>query len=330
MAEYTLGVDLGGTKVLASVVNEAGEVIARSKKRTKPERGAAAVIERIAKSARSAVEESGVDYADIKGVGVCAPGMINRETGVVLLAPNLDGWENVPLKMSLERLLEKPVCIDNDVNLGTWGEYVKGAGRGAKVLLGVFVGTGIGGGIIINGDIYGGANNAAGEFGHMRIVNKGPECGCGLTGHWEALAGRLAIANDIKNRVAKSDGSKKTHPIYKATDGNLDAIRSGAIAEALGNGGKVTTKAVKKACEYLGINLANLIHCLDPDKIVLGGGVTEALGANFVYEVVRQTKKNTIPVLFKNVEILPAELGDDAGIVGAALYARRCFAGVDV
>ena len=192
-----VGMDLGGTKILAGVVDANGKILGQAKRATKPEAGTEAVVERMVKIVREALAAADLKPADIAAVCSCAPGTIDAERGVVRFAPNLHNWENVPLAKMLSTALGLPAFIENDVNLGTLGEHALGAGQGVGNVIGIFVGTGIGGGLILNGKLWGGWRGGAGEVGHTVVLAEGPLCGCGSRGCVEALASRTAIERDI-------------------------------------------------------------------------------------------------------------------------------------
>ena len=197
-AEYIVGVDLGGTKILAGVFKTPQECIGIAKLSTKPQRGVEAVIERVARCVQDAVDEADLSLKQVAGVGVGAPGAVNSDSGSVIFAPNMEGWKDVPLKKQLEKHLGIPVFVENDCNIAALGVHVTELKSKPRNLVGIFVGTGIGGGIIINGDLYSGFNHTAGEIGHMVLDVSGPKCGCGNKGCFEALASRTAIFQQIK------------------------------------------------------------------------------------------------------------------------------------
>ena len=208
--DYVVGVDMGGTKILAAVINAKGEIVQQAKRATKPKKGPEEVIERITRCIREAIDSAELNPSQIRAIGIGSPGPLDPETGVIIFAPNL-GWSNVPLKAKLEANLSIPTFVDNDVNVGTLGEYAFGAGQGVKNLVGIFVGTGIGGGIILDGKLFHGVNKTAGEVGHMIVEAKGPRCGCGNFGCLEAVASRTAITRDLQKAILKKREEKQTH-----------------------------------------------------------------------------------------------------------------------
>jgi glucokinase len=316
---YVVGMDLGGTKILATVVDQGGEIAAEAKLRTKAERGPSAVIERMAETARQAARQAGIDWAAVKGVGVGAPGPMNPETGVVYNPPNLAGWDEVALGPLLSKALGVPVCLENDVNLGTLGEYALGAGRGTRDMVGVFVGTGVGGGLILDGKLRSGFRHAAAEVGHMIVMADGPVCGCGKRGCLESVASRTAIERDIRLGIAAGRRSL----IDKLIE-DKGRMTSGVLAKALRKGDPLVSEVMSRVQWHLGLHAASIVNLIDPEMIVFGGGVVEALGDEFL-EPVRVTARQYYiqQTDAEKVRIVPAELGDYAGVLGAAVLARQ-------
>ncbi len=317
--DYVVGVDMGGTKILAAVINARGEIVQQAKTATKPKKGPDAVIERIARCIREAIDGAELNPSQIRAIGIGSPGPLDPDTGIIIFAPNL-GWSNVPLKAKLEANLSIPTFVDNDVNVGTLGEYAFGAGQGVKSLVGIFVGTGIGGGIILDGKLYHGANKTAGEVGHMIVKANGPRCGCGNFGCLEAVASRTAITRELQKAILKK-GKKSI--LTKLNGGKLDLIRSQAIAKAVKRGDKPTIKVMQRAGKYLGISVASIVHFLNPEMIVLGGGVIEAMGESLLDSIRQAAAKYALPTTMDGVQIVEATLGDNAGVIGASVLARQ-------
>ena len=319
MGTNVIGVDMGGTKILSAVIDAEGNILGTAKVSTKAGRGAVAVIDRIANCIQRAVDKSGVDAASIQAVGIGAPGPLDPATGVVIFAPNL-GWRDVPLKTELEARTGFPTFVDNDVNVGTLGEHVFGAGRGIQNVVGIFVGTGIGGGIILQGELFHGASKTAGEIGHIIVKAGGPRCGCGTRGCLEAIASRTAMTKQFQKAILKK-GKKSV--LSELTGGDLSAIRSGILAKAVRLNDALTLKVLKKVTKYLGIGIGSIVNFLNPEMIVLGGGVVEALDDTFLDGIRAATKKYSLPNTLDGVQIVRAELGDNSGILGAAALARQ-------
>lgn len=305
-----VGVDLGGTNVAAGLVDDAHRVVARAKVKT-PRGGADAVVEAIAEVVRE------LD-APVAGVGVGAPGPVND--GVVMSAPNLDGWTApVPLRDRLREALDIPVVVGNDATVGAVGEWVAGAGRGAANLLGVWLGTGVGGGLVLDGRPFDGSSGAAGELGHVVVHPGGALCGCGRRGCLEAYAGRASMERAVRVRAAAGE---PTALLDIMEDKGKSRMTSSVWAKALGRGDAMATEMMAEAVEALGVAVGSAVNLLDLDTVVIGGGVTERLGQDLVDRIAAAAS----PILLvPDVErrYLVAELGDDSGIVGAAHLAGQ-------
>lgn len=316
--DYLVGVDLGGTKILSGVFTPALKCVGKTKLSTKAERGAEAVIDRIARCVRDAVDECDLEMKHCKGVGIGAPGSVDAENGRVVFAPNLE-WKDFPLKKELEKRLEVPVFPGNDCNVATLGVYEKELDGKPRNVIGIFIGTGIGGGIIIEGKLYTGSNHMAGEIGHMVISVDGPKCGCGNKGCLEALASRSAMFRRIQSAV--KDGEKTV--LTDMLGASLQDMRSGDLRKALKRGDKLVAKVVKDAAEHTGIAVANLVNIFNPEIVVLGGGVIDALEEEMFDAIVKAARDHIFPGSEKGLEIKASKLGDDAGITGAAVLAKK-------
>lgn len=317
-ADLYVGVDLGGTKILAGVFTSQLKLLQTAKLSTKSDRGFDAVLDRIDRCVRDAVDEADMSLKQVRAVGIGAPGAVNPENGEVIFAPNLD-WRDAPLKKELEKRLDIPVFVENDCNACTLGVHeveLKGKPRN---LLGIFLGTGIGGGLILDGELYRGFNGTAGELGHMVIQVGGPKCGCGNNGCFEALASRTAIFRDIQQRV--KDGQKTI--LTEWLGGDLSELRSGDLRKAIRKGDKLVEKVVEEAAEFTGIAVSNLINIFNPEVIVLGGGVIDALEDEMMAIVVETAMDSAMPGTTKGIEIIASDLGDNAGITGGAVLARQ-------
>ena len=318
-AEYVVGVDLGGTKILSGVFSHSLECIGTAKLSTKSQRGVDKVVERIARSAQDAVDEADLTFKQIAGVGIGAPGAVDFDSGTVIFAPNLEGWKDIPLKKELEKLLGVPVFVENDCNISALGVYVAELKSKPRSMVGIFVGTGIGGGLIIDGELYSGFSHTAGEIGHMVLEVSGPKCGCGNKGCFEALASRTAIFQQIKAGI--KDGQKTL--LTEMLGDDLADLRSGDLRKAIRRGDKFVDRIIESAAEYIGIATANLVNVLNPEVVVLGGGVMEALADEMMSVIVETAKDYAMPGTLKGVEIIASKLGDNAGITGAAVLARK-------
>jgi glucokinase len=316
--EFIVGVDLGGTKILAGVFTPALKCLGKVKLSTKADRGADAVLDRVARCVRDAVDECDLDLKQCQGVGIGAPGAVDFDAGRVIFAPNL-GWEDLPVKKELEKRLDVPVYLENDCNIATLGVHEKELGGKPRNLIGIFVGTGIGGGIILNGKLHSGANHTAGEIGHMVMQVDGPKCGCGNKGCLEALASRTAMFNRIL--AAAKDGQKTV--LTEMLGDKLDNMKSGDLRKALRRGDKFVDQVVEDAAEYIGIAVANLANIFNPDIIVLGGGVMDALEDEMFGIITEVAHDYMMPGVDKGLEIVTSKLGNDAGITGAAVLVRQ-------
>jgi glucokinase len=316
---FLIGVDLGGTKILSGVVDSAHQVLGRAKRATPAGKGEAALIDAIAECVHEARLQSLIGPEEIVGLGIGAPGTLDVDAGVVRDAPNL-GLRDYPLGPILTERLGMPVLIRNDVRAGGYGEFKLGAGRGYRDLLAVFVGTGIGGCIIQDGQLRVGPTGNAGEIGHILAKLDGPRCGCGRKGCLEALASRTAIARRVAKAIRNGEQTSLKAP---GPDGRL---KSKELAAALAAGDKVATREVARAARALGLTLGGLVNLMAPEIIILGGGVTEALGSAFVDQVHQWARNQAMADPDQRVRIEIAALGDDAGLLGAALMAREFFA----
>ena len=313
-----IGVDLGGTKILAGVFSSQLRLLQTAKLSTKADRGFSAVVDRIDRCVRDAVDEADMNLKQVRAVGIGAPGAINPENGEVIFAPNLD-WRDAPLKKELEKRLDIPVFVENDCNACALGVYEVELKGKPRQMLGIFLGTGIGGGLIIDGELYRGFNGTAGELGHMVLQVGGPKCGCGNNGCFEALASRTAIFRDIQQRV--KEGQKTV--LTEWMDGDLSEVRSGDLRKAIRKGDKLVEKVVEDAAEFTGIAVSNLINLFNPQVVVLGGGVIDALEDEMMAIIVETAMDSAMPGTTKGIEIIASDLGDNAGITGGAVLARR-------
>jgi glucokinase len=318
-ADFIVGLDLGGTKILSGVFNNGLECIGTAKLSTKSQRGTTKVIDRIARCIQDAVDEADLTMKQIAGVGIGAPGAVDYEGGTVIFAPNLEGWKDVPLKKELEKQLGVPVFVENDCNIAALGVFVTELKSKPRSMVGIFVGTGIGGGLIINGELYSGFGHTAGEIGHMVLEVSGPKCGCGNKGCFEALASRTAIFQRIKSGV--KEGQKTI--LTEMLGDDLEDLRSGDLRKAIRRGDKFVDRVVEEASEYIGIATANLINILNPEVVVLGGGVIEALADEMMGVIVETANDYAMAGTMKGVEIVASKLGDSAGITGGAVLAKR-------
>ncbi|HNU99817.1 MAG: ROK family protein [Verrucomicrobia bacterium] len=316
--DFLVGVDLGGTKILAGVFDDKLNCLGRSKMSTKSQRGPEAVIDRVARCVQDAIDECDLLPKQVRGVGIGAPGASDPETGRVIFAPNLV-WEDVPLKKDLEKLIQIPVFVENDCNVQTLGVYERELKGKPRHMVGIFLGTGIGAGLIFDGELFSGFNRSAGEIGHMVLEVGGPKCGCGNRGCFEALASRTAIFRRIQAGV--KDGQKTV--LTEMLGGDLEDMRSGDLRKALRRGDKFVEKVIEEAAEYTGIAVANIINLINPEVVVLGGGVIDALEDEMLAIIVETAHDYAMQGTDKGIAIIASKLGDDAGITGGAVLAKR-------
>ena len=316
-----VGVDLGGTKILAGVVGPDHALLGRAKRPTPADAGGPAILAAIVAAIDQALAEAGMARADLLGIGIGSPGPLDVEAGIVSSTSNLN-VKDWPLGPDLAAEMGLPVLLQNDVRVGGYGEYRLGSGRGYRDMLAAFVGTGIGGCLIIDGKVIEGATGNAGEIGHIVVKADGPMCGCGRRGCLEALSSRNAIAR----RIGKAARNGADSPLAAKVDKKSGKLKSGDLAAAVAADDPVAIAEVRRAAHFLGLAVGGLVNLFGPEIIVIGGGVTEALGTSFV-DLVRESALEQILVDPDHlIKIEAAALGDDAGILGAALLAREKFA----
>lgn len=318
-----IGVDLGGTSMRAGVVTKDGSMPVLEKRKTHPELGVDGVYERLIKTIVGAAKAADVSMDEISGIGVGVPGPVDTDKGVVRVAVNLGvDWKNIPLADRLKKSLGIPAYIDNDVRVGAIGEFEHGAGSDVKDMVAVFVGTGIGGGIILDGKLRGGFRGGAGEVGHTVVDSENGIVGkTGQPGTVEPLASRTGMERMVREMVSK--GRKSVVPGLIDTVGG-GRMTSSVIYEALQQKDAVMAEAIAIAQSILGLLAANIINTLDVEMIVFGGGVTERLGDEFIAPIREKAYANLINKQnTASIKIVPAALKDASGVVGAAVLARR-------
>jgi glucokinase len=316
--KHWIGFDLGGTKMLCVLFDHKFNLVASLRKKTRAEEGAPGGIDRMIDMIEKVLEEAHLDRNDLGGIGAGCPGPLDLDRGLVLEAPNL-GWKNVELRETFEKKFKVPVAIANDVDAGTFGEYRFGAAQKARCVVGVFPGTGIGGGCVYDGHLLRGKTGSCLEIGHITTSNNGRLCGCGRRGCLETVASRLAIAAECAMAVYRGEAPA----LQKSAGTDLAKIRSGALAEAIKDGDKVVEKIVREAARQLGVGVGNVINILAPDVVVLGGGLVEAMKDIFLEEVKDAVGKRAMTSFAKSVDIVAAKLDDLATAVGAAALAAE-------
>ncbi len=315
--DHWVGFDLGGTKMLATVFDDEFSLLGRKRKRTRGEEGAKVGVDRIIQTVSQALENAQLAPDQLNGIGVGVPGPVDPEKGVVLEAVNL-GWEQVQLRQALEDAFKCPAMILNDVDAGVFGENQLGAAQKARTVLGIFPGTGIGGGCVYDGQIVRGKSISAMEIGHIEVTHDGNLCGCGRRGCLETEASRLAISAE----VAKAAFRGETPYLRSKAGTDLSNIRSGILADAIANGDRVVEQILRTAAFKIGIAVANVVHLICPDTIVLGGGLVEAMPELFVEEVTASASNRVMPSFVGSFKVVAAKLGDYATVQGAAAWTR--------
>lgn len=313
---HWLGVDLGGTKTLVGLFDDDLKLLARNKQPTGAEAGPAGVIGRVAQAVEAVLRETTVDPSTIHGMGFAIPGQIVPGEPVVRFAPNL-AWSNVNVKELSPAEWTWPVILENDVRMGTYGEFTGGAANGATHVFGIFVGTGVGGGLILNGELYNGFNGHAGEIGHTVLDwRKGTTL--------ESVAGRKYQMQRAK--AILDDSPKRVRKEWKGID--LDKVKSSQLADLYQKDDPVAIAVVDDASRAVGAAIASVVNLLSPEVVVVGGGVAGAIGEPFIERVWEIAQRFLLPGAAADVRCVSAALGDDSGIVGAAAYARSKLKGL--
>jgi len=316
--EHWLGFDLGGTKMLTQIYDSEWNVVAKERKRNKPGAGAKVGVDRIVETIESVLKKADLKAEQLHGIGIGCPGPIDMDNGILHDLPNL-GWEEIPIKERLEDEFKIPVAVLNDVDAGVYAEYRRGAGKDARCVMGVFAGTGIGGGCVYQGEILRGKTSSAFEIGHVQVMSNGPRCGCGQRGCLESVASRLWIASQAARAAYRGDAP---HLLENAgTD--LAKIRSGALSASIKEGDEAVEDVIREAARYIGIAIAGVVNLINPEVVILGGGMVEAMPELFVDRVEKSANKRVMPAFEDTFKVVPAELEDDAGVLGAALWAEH-------
>jgi len=311
----SIGVDIGGTKVLGGVVDQTGNILTTHREDT-PKAGGAELTEVII----GVIQELLAQYP-AKSVGISAAGFVSSDRQTMLATPNIAGWNGVNLKVEISREIDLPVVIENDANAAAWGEAVYGAGRGESELMMVTVGTGIGGGLVNNGALYRGAFGVAAEFGHMRVVPNGLLCGCGKLGCFEQYASGSALHRHLLEAIEKDPAGGAA--LLARGDGTIAGIKGHHITDAAREGDPIAVGAFNTTGDWLGAGIASLCVIVDPACVVIGGGVIDA--GDLLMVPTRAAIEKYMPFNGKHPapKVLVAELGNDAGLVGVADLARR-------
>jgi glucokinase len=323
---WIVGVDLGGTNIVVGVLpTEGGEVRALRVLPTDSHRGPKFVVDRIVEMVEVAIADvlrtEGGTREDFAGVGIGSPGPLDRKAGVVINTPNL-GWRNFPLRDLIANAVGLPSVLDNDANCATYGEWWLGAGQKVDTLVGFTLGTGIGGGIVLNGKIYHGCSDVAGEIGHMTIDSTGRKCKCGNYGCVEAYASGPAIAL----RAVEGIEAGVETVLVDLVDGKLDQITAATVYEAVVQGDPYATEVMKDTAKFLGAAVANIINILNPEMVVIAGGVTRA-GDHLFTPLRAEVRRRAFRAAEERCRIVPGELPGTAGVVGAVAVFKQATYG---
>lgn len=310
-----IGIDVGGTNVKIALVDKSGKIIYSNSVPTYAKMGYEYTVNNIKQAIKDLMKETNTTAKDIDGIGFDFPGQVDYKTGVVKLAPNIPGWVNVPIAQMIEEEFHISTRIDNDVRCAALGEMKFGAGQGCENFVCITVGTGIGSGLVVNGQLVRGASNAAGEIGHIKLQMKdGLICGCGDTGCLEAYASGPSIVAMAQDYI-KGGKSTKFREMAAAEGGEITPYMVAKAAEA---GDPVAKRIFAIVGEYIGIGLTSVINLLNPEKVIIGGGVAEA--GDLLLDPIRKTiKERAMVVAGSAVEIVPAQLGNSAGVIGASM-----------
>ena len=313
-----LAIDLGGTKIIAAIISSSGQVVAKEYHLTLASEGPQAVTSRMFSAIEHLLNESNLGLSQLDSISIAAAGAIDSDKGLVTSSPNLPGWSDVPLRDMVSRQFGVDAFLLNDASAAALGEHRLGAGRGTANLIYITVSTGIGGGIIIGGKLYLGSRGSAGEMGHMTIDVNGPRCSCGNVGCLEVMASGAAIAREALRRLR--DGESST--LSDIVAGKIENITAEEVGLAAQGGDRLALEVVLRAATYLGVGLVNIVNIFNPEMIVIGGGVAK-MGDLLLGPVRKMVAERAFRLSAGAVRIVPTQLGDDAGVVGAAVFAME-------
>ncbi len=313
---YYIGIDLGGTNIAVGLVDEEGKIIKKDSTPTRTEREYPEIVKDMAMLSLKVIKDAGVDLKDVKSIGIGSPGTPDEKNGILVYANNLRFY-NVPLRAEMQKYIDLPVYIGNDANVAALAESVAGAAKGLQNSVAITLGTGVGGGVVINGKVYSGFNSAASEPGHMTIVVDGEQCTCGRKGCWEAYASATALIRETRKAA-------KEHPeslVNKLVDGDLSKIDAKTAFDASRQGDKIGQQLVDQYIKYLAEGLANMVNLFMPEVIVIGGGVCKE-GEYLLAPLRKMVRERVYTQEIPLPDIKVAQMGNDAGIVGAAMLGK--------
>ena len=313
---YWVGFDLGGTKMLTCVYDPDFKPLALKRRKTKAHEGAKAGLARMVELVESALEEAGVTRKQVGAIGIGSPGPLDLAAGEIIESPNL-AWKRAPLRTHFKEAFGVPAIVLNDVDAGVYGEYRFGTGRKSRCVVGIFPGTGIGGGCVYEGRLISTPSQSCMEIGHLPLVPDGPLCGCGRRGCLEAVASRLAIASAAAAAAHRGDAPH----LLEAVGTDISAIRSSALADSIAAGDAAVEDIVRTSARWIGRAAAAAVNLLLPDTVVLGGGLVEAMPDLYLPEVQKAARAHAMPAFRKSFKVVVAEMGDDSTVAGAAAWA---------
>jgi len=314
---YYIGIDLGGTNIAVGLVDEEGKIVHKDSVPTLNEREYPEIIKDMAMLSLKVIEDAGVSLKDVKSIGIGSPGTPNTEKGILVYANNLK-FRNVPMRDEMQKYIDLPIYLDNDANVAALAESVAGACKGARHSVTVTLGTGVGSGVVIDGKVYNGFNNAAAEMGHMVIVVDGEQCTCGRKGCWEAYASATALIRQTKKAAVANPDSL----INKLVEGDLSRINAKVPFDAARQGDRIGLQIVEEYIKYLAEGLANLVNIFQPEIIAIGGGISKE--GEYLLAPLRKLVSEKVYTVegVPQTRIVAAQLGNDAGIVGAAMLGK--------
>ena len=317
MSDSFIAVDIGGTTIRLALVSTEGQIIARERLPTVAEEGPRPVIDRILSAINGLLQSHNVNLSRLHSISIATAGAIDIDSGIVTMSPSLPGWVGIPLRGTVEAAYGISTFLLNDASAAALGEHRFGAGRGSANLVYITVSTGIGGGIIIDNNLYSGTSGSAGEIGHMTIDVNGSVCNCGNIGCLETLASGTAVAREAIRRIENGERSSLAE-----TRGGIENITAEKVGQAARGGDALALAVISRAARYLGVGLANLVNILNPDIIIVGGGLSK-LGDLLLEPAREEVRERAFRLPAQAVRIVPSQLGDDAGVLGAAAFAHQ-------
>jgi len=313
-----LAIDIGGTKILTALISNKGQIMAKEFQLTLADEGPEAVINRIFSAIDRLLTIRSIDPSQLHSISIAAAGAIDFDKGLVTSSPHLPGWHDVPLRDIVRSRYSVNTLLMNDASAAALGEHRLGAGREVNNLILLTVGTGIGGGIVIDGKLYSGPCGSAGEIGHMTIDVNGPRCSCGNIGCFEVLASGTAMAREAIRRISQGERSSITEIVV----GKIEDITAETVSLSAQNGDSLALEVISQAATYLGVGMVNLVNIFNPEMIIVGGGVAN-MGDLLLNPARQVIQERAFRLPAQAVRVVPAQLGEDAGVLGAAIFARQ-------